>query len=631
MRAPATPPAAPGPAGDVPAAADAEDLVGCELHAEHARYRVERLLGEGGMARVYFARDVSTGSAVALKRPFAEVLSRPGLRERFRREIERCQRLEHPHVVRVLGQGEHDGRPFYVLPFLSGGSLADRLSALPSRRMAPVATLAWLPVVAATLDHVHASGVLHRDVKPGNILFDDQGSPVLSDFGISRSLGTAESTLTSTGMGIGSPDHMAPEQAVGAALSPAADQYGLASTLYEALAGRPPFVSDTPLGVLVRKQMERAPTVSQALPHVPPGAISALLRALEREPGARFPSCSAFAAAFASGLAAAPAAQGATATRRRRLGRWALALALAGAAGATVLATKPSPESQEAGDADATWRLEPVSLSPEQEREAQRLGVPGWFDTPLGMRFVLIPAGTFTMGSPPSEKDRHANEIAHTVTLSRAYYLQATEVTNAQFLRFRPQHRSGRSAQRSLEAPRQPVVNVSWLDAQAYVDWLNQQDRSRRYRLPSEAEWERAARANTSSRWWWGDDPTLLERYANFGDTQGRRHGGFNSASDLGDDGFVITAPVASLDPSPWGLYDILGNAWECTADWYGAYPAEPVVDPQGPRTGTARVDRGAAFRHGPDLVRPAYRFANDPGYPLDDRGIRLVVDVPER
>jgi formylglycine-generating enzyme required for sulfatase activity len=245
------------------------------------------------------------------------------------------------------------------------------------------------------------------------------------------------------------------------------------------------------------------------------------------------------------------------------------------------------------------------------------------------MRFVLIPAGTFTMGSPPTEKGRSADEVPHEVTLTRAWYLQTTEVTNAQFRRFRPTHDSGKAAGRSLDGERQPVTLVHHVDAMDIARWVGEQDPAHAYRLPTEAEWERAARAGTATTWWWGDDMSALPRYANFGDRQGHRLAGFANAFVLLDDGFAVSAPVASFQASPWGLYDMLGNVWECCSDGFAPYPKGPVQDPKGPRQVASRVYRGSAYRHVPEMERPALRFFSDPTHALDDGGIRLAADVP--
>jgi len=266
-------------------------------------YRVDRRLAEGGMGAVYLAADQNLGRRVVVKVPHVRFLAEPGFRARFRREIAELVRLEHPSIVRILAQGEEDEIPFFVLQYLGGGSLEDRLA---RGAVAPEAIVPWLERVAETLDYVHRQGVVHRDVKPGNILFDEQGHVFLSDFGVVKALEPADGAeLTEAGTGVGSPVYMAPEQSLGKPVGPTADQYALASTAYEALAGEPPFGRGAALEVVLRKA-RGAPTSARAkAPSLPEACDRALLRALASDPAERFPSCAAFADAFRAGLASA--------------------------------------------------------------------------------------------------------------------------------------------------------------------------------------------------------------------------------------------------------------------------------------------------------------------------------------
>lgn len=265
-------------------------------------YQVERRLAEGGMGAVYLATDISLGRKVVVKVPHARFLGEPGFRARFRREVSELVRLEHPHVVRIQARGEVDDIPFFVLQYLGGGSLEDRLASGPQ---APASLRGWLGPIAQTLDYVHAQGVVHRDVKPGNILFDLQGHPVLSDFGVVKALSSGEEggDLTAAGTGVGSPFYMAPEQGLGRGVSPASDQYALASTVFEALAGEPPFGRGSAVQVLLRREREVAPSVLTRLPTLPAACADALDRALAKEPERRFASCREFAQALLAGLA----------------------------------------------------------------------------------------------------------------------------------------------------------------------------------------------------------------------------------------------------------------------------------------------------------------------------------------
>ena len=309
-------------------------------------YRVDRRLAEGGMGAVYLAEDVRLGMRVVVKVPHARFLGEPGFRGRFRREVAELVRLEHPRIVRILARGEEDEVPFFVLQYLGGGSLEDWLK---DGVQSPAQAVAWLEPIASTLDFVHARGVVHRDVKPGNVLFDEAGHVFLSDFGVVKALDRGEDgSVTDVGTAVGSPVYMAPEQAVAREVGPAADQYALASMLFEALSGEPPFGRGAPIEIVIRKQQAAAPSIGDLRPEVPPAADAALRRALSIDPAERFPTCGAFAAAFAGAVAPAPAVAAASG-RPARLWPLALvgALLAAGIVGAATdwfgLASRPRP------------------------------------------------------------------------------------------------------------------------------------------------------------------------------------------------------------------------------------------------------------------------------------------------
>ncbi|MDJ0973951.1 MAG: protein kinase [Planctomycetota bacterium] len=257
-------------------------------------YEVREKLADGGMGAVYSGWDTNLGRAVVIKVPHVRFVSEAGFRARFSREIAELVRLEHPHIVRILAQGTHDDVPFFVLQFLGGGSLEDALERTEGG-MSIDAAMAWFPVIADTLDFVHARGTVHRDVKPGNILFDDQGHVFLSDFGVAKALEDTDTRLTDLGTGVGSPGYMAPEQITGGELTPAADQYALASALYEALTGHPPFDEGSTIEVLLKKRSESPVPLVERIDGFPRAASNAVQRALAIDPAERFASCRAFA------------------------------------------------------------------------------------------------------------------------------------------------------------------------------------------------------------------------------------------------------------------------------------------------------------------------------------------------
>ncbi len=276
-----------------------------------------------------------------------------------------------------------------------------------------------------------------------------------------------------------------------------------------------------------------------------------------------------------------------------------------------------------------------AKVNREQIEAAARYRVPVAFENHIGLRFVIIPPGTFLMGSSDDEQGRRADETQHEVTLSRPFYIQITEVTNAQFRRcdvwrVGRDHDSGGFRGHSLDGDDHPAVQVSWDTASEFARWLSHEDRPRRYVLPTEAQWESACRARAGSRFWWGAAATEGWRFANVNDARTKQSLRLMWDGWRRDDGHRVTAPVASYRPSRWGLYDMTGNVWEWCADWYGRYPSGPVVNPRGPRDGRARVLRGGSWLIGPALARSATRVRDGPSARSMNVGFRLVSPLPE-
>ena len=296
----------------------------------------------------------------------------------------------------------------------------------------------------------------------------------------------------------------------------------------------------------------------------------------------------------------------------------------------------------------------------------------------LGMQFVKVPAGEFMMGSDeppvalaqayPELPDARFNKLqdeapVHRVRITRPFWMGKHELTVGQFRRFveasgyKPQseadgtggygYRAGYDPATSLrgdafegrdtryswrnpgfaQGDDHPVVNVTWNDAQALAAWLTKTE-GRRYRLPTEAEWEYACRAGTRTRYHSGDDPASLQRVANVFDTDSAVHWPRWRAMALkGSDGFAFTAPVGSFAPNPWGLHDMHGNVWEWVSDWHGDdyYAQSPLDDPQGPPSGDVRVRRGGSWHTWAFYARAAYRNWNDSNTRYTLVGIRLV------
>lgn len=294
-----------------------QSFVGTSLSG--GRYAITAKLGEGGMGAVYRALDNNLGADVVIKLPHRTMVADPEFSRRFREEVRSLIRLSHPHIVKVTDLGDWDGLPFAVLQFLPGGSLEDRLAAW--RGPAALAALGnWLDPVGAALDYVHSQKMVHRDVKPGNILFDAQGHAFLGDFGVVKVLAAAEddrsgrTAMTGTGMVLGTPHYMAPELIMGEPFDGRVDQYALAITAYELVCGRRPFEHEVSTRVLMMHARDEPPRPLELCPWVPPGLDEVLLKGLAKNPKDRYPSCAEFAAAA---VAAAGCGRGAQAGRAR--------------------------------------------------------------------------------------------------------------------------------------------------------------------------------------------------------------------------------------------------------------------------------------------------------------------------
>jgi eukaryotic-like serine/threonine-protein kinase len=269
------------------------------------RYVVERELGHGGMATVYLVRDLKHDRSVALKVLYLELSEALGSERRFLREIKTAARLEHPHILPVLDSGEAQGQLWYTMPFVEGESLRDRL-----RREGPLPITEAVRLtreVAEALEYAHGHGIVHRDIKPENILLSG-GHARVADFGIAKALEAAGSeTLTVSGMMVGTPQYMSPEQAAGEhELDGRSDVYSLGCVLYELLAGEPPWSGPTPLAVLARRFTESPRSLGAARAGLPEALEQAVTQALARTPAERFQTAAEFARALA-GTAAYPA------------------------------------------------------------------------------------------------------------------------------------------------------------------------------------------------------------------------------------------------------------------------------------------------------------------------------------
>jgi serine/threonine protein kinase/formylglycine-generating enzyme required for sulfatase activity len=558
-------------------------------------YRLTGELGRGAMGTVYRAVDPQ-GRTVALKLPHAS--AGPRTLARLQREGRLAAQLDHPGIVRVLDAGEVGGRPYVAYVLVEGcRTLAEVLKRTPPPR---ARTVALLRDVAAALGHAHARGIVHRDVKPENILVDLDGRPIVADLGISS--GDDEARLTQTGQVFGTPQYMAPEQLLGRPTTPATDVWALGVTLYEALTRELPFPQSTLAELSAAVASPPAPLRSLD-PTIAAPLEAVVLRALSPRPEERPADGAALAAALDEALAP-PAAR-----PRARVALLVVPLAALALSGvlAVFAVTRAPPPPAPPPPPPATTQAPPSPATPEAPAWISALAPgarPPW-PLPQGLllgagpgQVVSVADGSLLAWVPPGRLHLGGDgEVACEVDVPGCF-VGVHEVTFGQFRRF------CRETGRMPPDPRiegyptpfsatddHPVFHVTWFDAAAYCAWAG-------LRLPREAEWEHAARGDDPARRWpWGAD---LDRAgppaANVADLSARGlvgpEWGLYEADY--DDGHFFPAPVGSYPAgaSPSGCLDLAGNVWEWTADGWAPYP--PPERPA--ETAAERVTRGGSW-----------------------------------
>ncbi|MGW4645407.1 protein kinase domain-containing protein [Kitasatospora sp. NPDC004289] len=283
------------------------------------RYVLRHLLGQGGMASVHLAHDTVLDRQVAVKTLHTELGREQAFRERFRREAQAVARLQHTNIVSVFDSGEDIGpdgatTPYIVMEYVEGKSLRDVLNEAVAAHGAMPAeqALKITGAVLSALEASHDQGLVHRDIKPGNVMVSTKGTVKVMDFGIARALQSGVTSMTQTGMVVGTPQYLSPEQALGKSVDARSDLYSVGCMLYELLTGQLPFDGDSPFSIAYKHVQEEPPAPSGTNPAVRPGVDALVARALRKDPGHRFPTAEAMRAEVER-LAAGGQAQGAPA------------------------------------------------------------------------------------------------------------------------------------------------------------------------------------------------------------------------------------------------------------------------------------------------------------------------------
>lgn len=292
----------------------------------------------------------------------------------------------------------------------------------------------------------------------------------------------------------------------------------------------------------------------------------------------------------------------------------------------TAIATRDWAAAQTNLDRAASLNSEHPDLAAlrNQLSAAQRSGASSSTQTEpkTGIQLAKVEKGCFTMGSPTNERDRSNDEISHQACV-KGFWISTTEITNAQFRRFKPDHNSGSFQGRPLNQETQPAVNLTWSDAKAFTEWLSWEGGTgKRFRLPTEAEWEYATRAGTTTRYFWGND--IDARYANFSDRNDPSGASISSLNDRQ----AVTAPVSSYLPNTWGLYDLAGNVWEWTCSEYDAnYSGQEQGCSDKRGNEGLRALRGGSWNNGPGELRSAKRQPRKPDYRDAMTGFRVLME----
>ncbi len=670
-------------------------------------YRLVRALGRGGFGEVWEAVGPG-GFPAALK--FVRLAEKAAAAEQ--RALDVMKRLRHPNLLALHGTWQY-GHYLMLAMELADGTLLDRLRQAVAQGQPGIPRPELLPYLrqaADGLDYLNGQGVQHRDVKPHNLLVVG-GAVKVGDFGLAKLL---HATVASAS-GSMTASYASPE-ACNDQLSRWSDQYSLAVTYCQLRGNQLPFegplaavVAGHMMGkphldmvpaaeraavarALAKQPTERwescaafvaalaasdarrallaAPTVPVGRPANPPAPPAGRVagRAKGRPapkpapPRSPWPVVATCVGLLASVLLLIVLVQlaGRDDAKPAVPDPWANRKEPKAAVDSKVRDPELIPKSIDKTPKDKDEPKPKVDDEPEQkklDKESQKKPAPPVLaqeiTNSLGMKLVLIPRGTFRMGSPPGEEGRSDDEHEHEVAITQPFYLGKFEVTKGQFAEFvkatgyrtdaekdgkggyglegdgqwnqRPEYTWRNTGW--AQDDRHPVGNVSWNDAVAFCAWLSTKE-GKKYRLPTEAEWEYSCRAGTTTRYYSGEDPESLATVGNVADASASRKFPNWSRTIKADDGYVFTAPVGQFKANPFGLHDMHGNVWEWCQDWYDGdyYQTSPREDPQGPDAGVYRVIRGGSFGRESRVGRAAYRSNNAPSDRSDSLGFRVVL-----
>ena len=573
------------------------------------KVRIDKYLAHGGMAEVYLGTHLSLDRQVAIKVLHSYIEENQDLLARFHREARVVAGLRHHNIVQIYDFDAVDGHPYIVMEYLTGTTLASYLRELHGRneRIQPHQVARLLKALTASLDYAHEQGVIHRDIKPGNILLHKKTGEIpldrpltndveaiLTDFGLVRIANSA--SQTASGMVSGTPAYMSPEQARGDPIDHRTDIYSLGIVLYEMLAGRVPFEADSSLTVIYKQINDPPPPI----PGISPAVQTVIDQALTKKPEDRYPTSSNMAVDFYLAIGMSREAETIInalpeeaksvhskkyesspqtvsenvpkpATRKKVLigvGVFFILGFITLLFGAFFLFSRLS------GAVSPLDGETPVNSETPVTGPASEIGGP-----PSAEGMVEISSGTYVVGSSAGD-DYHS--APREVSLN-GFWIDKYQTTYDQYVQFLTA--TNGQSQEILGAGNQPVRGVTWDQALAYCTWANK-------RLPTEAEWEAAGRGSGSNPqlYPWGEDPTANGQVLNL------------PSQD--------TYEVGSLpfNQSPFGVYDMASNVWEWVGEPYAEVPAG------------SKILRGGRF--GLPILDLAYRLSV---LPDDERYVKFA------
>ena len=617
------------------------NLIGTTINK---RYRVIESLGRGGMAEVYKVWDDQRAAHLAMKVLRQDIAQDPIFLRRFQREAQSLSKLQHPNIVRFYGLDRDDLLAFLLMEYFDGVSLQAEILRANGKPLSNARILEVLEAVCAALHYAHGKGLVHCDIKPGNILIEKNGRILLTDFGIARTMDATTSTM----VGIGTPAYMASELVRGQEPTPQSDIYSLGIVLYEMLTGgERPFTGNraTITGSTAEKVRWEQVKLTPESPRKHNKKISlemeaVVLRCLRKNPRERFGSSMDLLNAVrqpTAGKAAKKSTSKVSSAKKPAKTRpkknkaakkatpiskgWYLWAGLV-AATVVILLTQitlpvieiPVPPTETPPATAIPTRTPPPAHTPTSQATSTpnpNLGIGSTFISEVdGMRMMFVPEGEFLMGSEDGFGDESPQ---HSVYLD-AYWIDQTEVSNTRY----QQCVDDGACDPPIDTEyyndsnysNHPVVYVYWRDAVDYCQWAGR-------RLPTEAEWEKAARSDDCRTYPWGDGIDCSR--ANYGDC----------------DEFPRTSPAGHYPAgaSPYGALDMAGNVWEWLGDWYDKdyYDDSPDRNPTGPNSGNYRVLRGGSWNDYSDSIRAALRGGRHQDYPSISDGFRCAISADDQ